>query len=316
MDIRQSMDCHIVVLMGGLSSEREVSFMSGEKAVDALRSKGYKVTPLDMQEDFVERLKEIKPDIVFNALHGTYGEDGCVPGILNILNIPYTHSGVLTSAIAMDKAMTKEILSTKGILFPEGVVVSRDDIINGKYLYLAENIVKKPYVIKPVSEGSSVGVFIVRDGKHPEFSEDDLPQTPDYLVETFIPGREISSAVLGNKVLGVIEIKPHEGFYDYTNKYTDNKTEHIVPAPVHQSIYDEACEIALKAHQILGCEGISRSDFRYDDSGGEPGTLYLLEINTHPGMTPLSLVPEIAEHAGISYTDLCDMLIKLVQCGK
>ncbi len=296
---------HVALVMGGMSAEREVSLMSGKGIEKALRENGYQVTVIDLQRDIAEKLSAAKPDVVFNALHGTYGEDGCLQGLLEILGIPYTHSGILASALAMDKPTAKNVLQDRGILCPPGAVVSTVDIANGNIPF------PKPYVIKPISEGSSVGVYIIKEGVNgPNMAE--IKKYHSMLVEKYIPGRELSVAVTDEKPLGVVEIRPKNGFYDYTNKYSDGKTEHLMPAPVNDSVYKEAMDIAFKAHKMLGCRGVSRSDFRLDEADGNK--LYLLEINTHPGMTPLSLVPEIASHVGISFNELIKYLVENARC--
>ena len=295
---------HIALLMGGLSSERDVSLSSGKGIEKALNELGYKVTPIDVGRDIVQKLAEIKPDIAFNALHGTYGEDGCIQGLLEIMGIPYTHSGVMSSAIAMDKQQTKYIMQDIGIPCPQGSVISKEDIAAG-------NIpIPRPYVIKPVSEGSSVGIFIIQEGdKNPSLQ--DLSKFKEMLVEQYIPGRELSVATTDEKSLGVVEIRPKEGYYDYTNKYVGGKTDHFMPAPIDKDIYEQAMQYALKAHKTLKCSGISRTDFRYDESSEK---LYFLELNTHPGMTPLSLVPEIAAYSGISFNELVKHLVQGAKC--
>jgi len=300
-------DQHVVVLMGGWSSEREVSLMSGKGVADALRERGWsKVSTLDMGRDVAERLNDLKPDIVFNALHGHPGEDGTVQGMLELMGIPYTHSGVTTSAIAIDKELTKLLLVPAGVRMPKGTMV--------KSAALHErDPIARPYVLKPVNEGSSVGVAIVtdesnygnpiaRDAKGPWQDFDEL------LAEPFIAGHELTVAVLGDEALCVTELKPKVGFYDFDSKYTDGLTEHVCPAQVPDEIAQSMLTMALDAHRALGCKGASRSDFRWDDSRGEAG-VYLLEVNTQPGMTPLSLVPEQARQRGISYGELVERLI-------
>jgi len=298
---------HVAVLKGGWSAEREVSLNSGAACAKALRELGYKVTEIDVQPDVAERLAKLKPDVAFNALHGTFGEDGCMQGVLEMLKIPYTHSGVLASAVAMDKPMAKKIFEAAGLQCPKGVICSRADMKKGDPL-------PRPYVAKPAAEGSSVGVHIVtaEDNRTLDMI---VKESDDYwLVETYIPGREITVAVLNGKALGVTEIRPKSGFYDYTNKYTDGKTEHLCPAPLSKKAYDEAMDLALKAHNALGCRGLSRADFRYDDTKGE-GVFYLLEVNTQPGMTALSLSPEIAAHVGISFNELVRLLVEDAKLG-
>lgn len=299
---------HIAVLKGGWSAEREVSLNSGAACAKALRELGYKVTELDVTPHVAADLAQIKPDVAFNALHGTFGEDGCMQGVLEMLKIPYTHSGVLASALAMDKPMAKRIFEAAGLRCPKGVTLSLDQLVK-------KDPLPRPFVVKPAAEGSSVGVYIVLENDNrplsvimPQPIPSPQPPTP-YLVEEYIAGREITVAVLNNKPLGVTEIRPLSGFYDYTNKYTDGKTEHLCPAPLPKNKYDEVMDLALKAHQALGCRGLSRADFRFDDTKGE-GTFYLLEVNTQPGMTALSLSPEIAAYAGISFNELVRLLVE------
>ena len=298
---------HVVVLMGGWSSEREVSLTSGRGVAAALRERGWSnVTELDMDRDVARRLAELKPDVVFNALHGTPGEDGTVQGMMDLMGLKYTHSGLETSVIAIDKELTKMVLVPHGIRMPAGKVVDSES------LYRADPLAR-PYVVKPVNEGSSVGVAIVtaegnygnpigRDVEGPWHQFDQL------LAEPFIKGRELTVAVLGDEALAVTELKPTAGFYDYDAKYTDGLTVHVCPAEVPDEIARSMMEMAAKAHRLLGCKGASRSDFRWDDEQGEPG-VYLLEVNTQPGMTPLSLVPEQAKLKGINYGELVERLI-------
>ena len=297
---------HIAVLMGGWSAEREVSLMSGAGVADALESLGHRVSRIDMGRDLAAKLTELQPDIVFNALHGTPGEDGTVQGTLDLLGLKYTHSGLVTSVIAIDKQLTKQALVPHGIPMPGGRMVRSAE------LYQRDPL-PRPYVLKPVNEGSSVGVAIVTDegnmgnpisaqarGPWQEFDE--------LLAEPFIRGRELTTAVLGDQALGVTELKVRNGFYDYDAKYTDGLTEHVFPADIPEDVADACKRIALDAHRLLGCKGCSRSDFRWDDSQGADG-LFLLEVNTQPGMTPLSLVPEQARHLGISYADLVQRIV-------
>jgi D-alanine-D-alanine ligase len=296
----------VVVLMGGWSAEREVSLTSGRGIAAACRKLGHDVTEIDMDRDVASALKAAAPDVVFNALHGTPGEDGSVQGLLDLMGLKYTHSGVTTSAIAIDKALTKRILVPNGIRMPEGRMVKSESLYAGDPM-------PRPYVLKPVNEGSSVGVAIVtdasnygnpigRDVKGPwhEFAE--------LLAEPFIAGKELTVAVLGDEALAVTELQPKQGFYDYDAKYTDGLTVHVCPADLPAAITDACLKMALDAHRALGCRGTSRSDFRWDPAQGEAG-LYLLEVNTQPGMTPLSLVPEQAKYRGISYEALVQMLI-------
>jgi len=298
---------HIVVLMGGWSSERPVSLMSGNGVADALEAQGFsRVTRLDMERDVAAKLAELKPDVVFNALHGTPGEDGTVQGLLELLGIPYTHSGVTTSAIAIDKELTK------AVLVPHGVRMPRGRIVQSRTLYEGDPMAR-PYVLKPVNEGSSVGVAIVTDESNygqpiSQKAEGPWLHFDRLLAEPFVPGRELTVAVLDGEPLAVTELKPKAGFYDFDAKYTDGLTEHICPAEVPESIAEAMMAMAANAHRYLGCEGASRSDFRWDDRLGEEG-IYLLEVNTQPGMTPLSLVPEQARAKGISYGELCERLV-------
>lgn len=296
---------HIAVLMGGWSAEREVSLSSGKACAKALEQLGYKVTLIDVQPDIADTLAKLKPDAVFNALHGRWGEDGCVQGILEVLKIPYTHSGVLASALAMDKPMAKQVFRSLGIPTPEGVVIAAGEL-------LSTEPIPRPYVVKPINEGSSVGVKIVHKGDNQSVQQivkDVGGAERQVLIEPYIPGREVQVAVLNGKALGAIEIRPKTGFYDYEAKYTDGKADHLMPAPIDKKAYALVMELAEKAHNGLGCRGLTRSDFRYDDTKGEPGEFRLLEVNTQPGMTPLSLSPEIAAHAGIDFLALVNMLI-------
>lgn len=298
----------VAVLMGGWSAEREVSLVSGKACADALEARGYQVTRVDLKRDLSPLLAALdpKPDVVFNGLHGRWGEDGNIQGVLNILGIPYTHSGLLASAVAMDKAMAKKLFEAEGIPCPPGEVVTLQKLRAGEAM-------APPYVIKPVDEGSSVGVHIVQSGDN-ELPLEDLPADRPVLVEKYIAGRELTVSVMGGRALGVTELRPHEGFYDYTAKYTDGKTTHLCPAPVPDEVARQAMEYAATAHEALGCRGVSRADFRYDDTKSDPGDLYMLEVNTQPGMTPLSLVPEQAAHAGISFEDLMEWMVENAAC--
>jgi D-alanine-D-alanine ligase len=300
-------DLHVVILMGGWSAEREVSLMSGRGVAEALRGNGWtKVSKLDMGHDVAERLAELKPDVVFNALHGTPGEDGTVQGMMDLKGLRYTHSGLETSVIAIDKELTKMVLVPRGIRMPAGKIVQSESLFS-------EDPIARPYVVKPVNEGSSVGVAIVTEnGNYGSPIGRDVPgpwgEFDRLLAEPFIKGRELTVAVLGDQAMGVTELKPKAGFYDYAAKYTDGLTEHVCPAQVPENIASAMMEMALDAHRALGCRGASRSDFRWDDEQGEAG-IYLLEVNTQPGMTPLSLVPEQAKQKGISYAELVETLI-------
>jgi D-alanine-D-alanine ligase len=300
-------DLHVVVLMGGWSKERDVSLTSGKGIAGALRERGWSnVTELDMDHDVAARLAELKPDVVFNALHGTPGEDGTVQGMMDLMGVKYTHSGLETSVIAIDKELTKMVLVPHGIRMPAGRVVTSESLHQ-------EDPLPRPYVVKPINEGSSVGVAIVtEDGNYGNPIGRDVPgpwnEFDDLLAEPFIKGRELTVAVLGSDPLAVTELKPKAGFYDYAAKYTDGLTEHVCPAEVPFDIACAMMDMAARAHALLGCKGASRSDFRWDDEQGEAG-LYLLEVNTQPGMTPLSLVPEQAKSKGISYGELVERLI-------
>jgi D-alanine-D-alanine ligase len=292
--------------MGGWASERPVSLMSGNGVADALESRGHRVTRIDMDRDVAQRLAEAKPDVVFNALHGVPGEDGTVQGMMDLMGIAYTHSGLQTSVIAIDKELTKHALVPHGIPMPGGRIVRSEELYQGDPL-------TRPYVLKPVNEGSSVGVAIVtaesnygspikRDAEGPWQRFESL------LAEPYIRGRELTAAVLGDRALLVTELVPKSGFYDFDAKYTDGMTEHVCPARIPPEIEALCLEYALKAHRLLGCRGTSRSDYRWDDEQGAEG-LFLLETNTQPGMTPLSLVPEQARHCGIEYAELVEIII-------
>jgi len=301
---------HIAVLMGGWANERPVSLMSGEGVAKALEGRGHTVTRIDMDRQVAARIAETAPDVVFNALHGVPGEDGSVQGMLDLMGVPYTHSGLATSVIAIDKQLTKQALVPHGIPMPGGRIVRSADLYE-------RDPMPRPYVLKPVNEGSSVGVAIVtaegnygnpisRDAKGPwqEFAE--------LLAEPYIKGREMTAAVVdfedGPRALAVTELKPKSGFYDFDAKYTDGMTDHVCPADIPQHIADLCLEYALRAHKVLGCRGTSRTDFRWDEEQGEDG-LFILETNTQPGMTPLSLVPEQAKHVGIEYGELCELVV-------
>jgi len=297
---------HVVVLMGGWSNERPVSLMSGEGVAKALEAKGHRVTRLDMGRDVATKLTEAKPDVVFNALHGCPGEDGTVQGMMDLMGLTYTHSGLATSVIAIDKELTKQALVPHGIPMPGGRIVDTKELYSGDPL-------PRPYVLKPVNEGSSVGVAIVTDESNCGNPIDPMSKGPwqefaSLLAEPFIRGKELTTAVIADKALMVTELKPKSGFYDFDAKYTDGMTEHVCPAEIPDEIAEACKDLALRAHRILGCKGTSRSDFRWDDTQGVDG-LFLLEVNTQPGMTPLSLVPEQARHAGMEYGDLVEAII-------
>jgi D-alanine-D-alanine ligase len=308
------MSKHVAVLMGGWSSEREVSLRSGKGIVAALEKLGHRVTAIDLDRDVARRIADVKPDVVFNALHGTPGEDGSVQGMLDLMGVPYTHSGLTASAVAMDKQIAKTLLAAAGIRVPGGRIVESKSVFESDPL-------PRPYVLKPVNEGSSVGVAIVTDDGNygnPVGSSVEGPwkHYEELLAEPFIAGRELTVAVVGDEALAVTELRATRGFYDFDAKYTDGLTQHIVPAPIHADITHEALAMALAAHRALGCKGVTRSDFRYDDTKGEPGVLYLLEVNTQPGMTSLSLVPEQAKYRGMSYEELVQRILDLAEVGK
>ncbi|TXL73554.1 D-alanine--D-alanine ligase [Vineibacter terrae] len=304
----------VAVLKGGWSPERDVSLTTGRACADALREAGYDVVELDVTRDLRSLVDLLRPaggggpDVVFNALHGKWGEDGCVQGVLEILAIPYTHSGVLASALAMDKPRARQMFTEIGLRCPEGVVVERRALLGGDPM-------PRPYVVKPIDQGSSIGVHIVGPGDNLAAVEAAEARFGDrVLVERFVPGRELTVAVLGDRPIAVTELRPRVKFYDYEAKYTDGITEHLVPAPIARPVYDEAMRWALAAHQALGCEGLTRADFRWDDS--LPGTdgLNILEINTQPGMTPLSLAPEQAKWSGLPFPQLMRWMVEHARC--
>jgi D-alanine-D-alanine ligase len=296
----------VTVLMGGASAEREVSLRSGAAAAQALAEAGFTVATVDVGRDPAALVRDVLatgPDVVFNALHGRFGEDGCVQGLLNLLGIPYTHSGLLASAAAMDKAFARSLFAQAGIPVALGEVVGKGQ----------PTTIPRPHVVKPLNEGSSVGVYILKDGD----SRDPLRDWPFdaevVLVEEFVPGRELTVAVMGDCALGALEITSDRGFYDYEAKYAPGGSRHLMPAPLPQADYDEACRLALQAHRVLGCRGVSRTDLRYDETGAVP-RLVVLEVNTQPGMTATSLVPEIAAHAGISFPELVRWMVENASC--
>ena len=295
---------NVAVLMGGWSAEREVSLVSGAAVANGLKAAGYSVTSIDVQRDMGALLTRLypKPDAVFNALHGRYGEDGCVQGLLNILDIPYTHSGLLASALAMDKPAAKALFAAAGILVAEHVLASRDDLAAGVGL-------EAPYVIKPLNEGSSVGVTIIGEGETYSADGESWPYGEKVMVERFIAGRELTVAVMGDKALGVTEITTQRGFYDYHAKYAEGGSQHRLPADIPAPVEAEAMRISALAHQELGCRGVSRADIRFDGKD-----LYILEVNTQPGMTPTSLVPEQAAHAGIPFPELVGWMVENAAC--
>ncbi len=300
------MSRHVAVLMGGWSAEREVSLVSGRAAGEALRGRGYVVSELDVGRDLPARLAELRPDVVYNALHGRYGEDGTVQGLLEIMGIPYSHSGVLASSLAMNKALAKRLFATAGLRCPEGHLTTVDALRNGV------PPMPPPYVVKPNNEGSSVGVKIVREPGERPIDRNRWPYGPEVLIERYIPGRELTVSVLGERPLAVTEIRHRHSFFDYHAKYTANEAQHVIPAPLAPELYQQVLDQALAAHRLLGCRGVSRADFRLDD--GDPDGLYLLEVNTQPGMTPISLVPEQAAYAGIGFADLVERLVQEATC--
>jgi len=299
------MSKNVAILMGGWSAEREVSLVSGAAVSNGLKRAGFQITSIDVQRDMGSLLTRLypKPDVVFNALHGRFGEDGCVQGLLDILNIPYTHSGLLASAMAMDKPMSKRLFANAGIPVAEHKIASRAEVLSG-------DVMERPYVIKPTNEGSSVGVHIVNEGDNKlPFEHDAWPYSEEVMVEAFIGGRELTVTVMGDRPLAVTEITTNHGFYDYSAKYEEGGSLHVLPADVDKKIYDEAMRLALLAHQTLGCRGVSRADFRYDGD-----SLTILEINTQPGMTPTSLIPEQAAHVGISFEELLTWMVENAEC--
>jgi D-alanine-D-alanine ligase len=305
MKLRDPRMTHVAVLMGGWSAEREVSLASGTACGEALQRAGFNVTFLDVRRDIAAVLADLQPDVAFNALHGKWGEDGCMAAILETSGIPYTHSGVLASALAMHKEKSKTIFRAAGLPVAESKLVDIE-------LVAAQHQMALPYVVKPVAEGSSVGVFIVdhtSNGPPTVILEQRKLFGTHVMVEKFIPGRELTCAVMGDVALGVIDIVPAIGFYDYRAKYEPGGSRHILPAEIPNDIYRKCQHAALQAHQALGCRGVTRADFRYDDSPGQEQPLVLLEINTQPGMTGTSLVPELAQHAGHSFEDLVTWMV-------
>jgi D-alanine-D-alanine ligase len=301
----------VAVLMGGWSVEREVSLSSGRECAKALRELGHDASEIDVTRDLAALAAALNPapDCVFNALHGKGGEDGTVQGVLEFLRIPYTHSGVVASAIAMHKPSAKAVFAAAGLPLAEGRVVARAELAGG-------DLLPRPFVVKPVDEGSSVGVRIVRDGDNGWESEArSWHFGEEALIERYVPGREITVAVMGARALGALEIRPTRGeMYDYDAKYAPGGSDHLMPAPIHPKAYAAALDIGLRAHRALRCRGVSRSDLRYDDTAGEPGRMVLLELNTQPGMTPTSLVPDIARHAGIDFPALVQWMVENAAC--
>ncbi len=298
------MSKYVAVLMGGWSAEREVSLRSGKACADALERRGFRVSRVDVGRDIATVLGTLKPDVALNVLHGCPGEDGTLQGVLEILAIPYSHSGVMASAVAMQKDTAKVLLAAAGVPVPAGLVATRHEVAKS-------HLMERPYVIKPIAEGSSVGVFIVTvDHAHPpqELTRADWAYGERLIVEKYIPGKELTCAVMGEEALGVIEIVPMMPFYDYEAKYAPGGSKHLLPAPISSFVYQEVRKLSLAAHHALGCRGVSRADFRYD--GSVEGGLVCLEVNTQPGMTETSLVPELAAHAGISFDDLVQWMVE------
>ena len=302
---------HVAVLLGGFSSERPVSLASGKECADALERAGYRVTRVDVDRDVASTLRELKPDVAFNALHGPFGEDGTIQGILEFLSIPYTHSGVLASALAMDKKLAKVVAKAVGIPVAESKIMDRRD-------FTSAHPMKPPYVVKPVAEGSSFGVVIVKENQpHPPqiFSSPEWTYGEKVMVERYVPGRDLTCTVMGDVALAVTDVVPQgHDFYDYDAKYAQGGSNHILPAEISPFIYQKVRTLALTAHQAIGCRGVSRSDFRYDDSFSENGELVWLEINTQPGMTPTSLAPEMAAHAGHSFEEFVSWMVEDATC--
>lgn len=300
---------HIAVVKGGWSPEREVSLVSGRDCAEALRGEGFEVTEIDAGRDLAEQLLKVKPDAVFNALHGRWGEDGCVQGLLEVLGIPYTHSGVRASAVAMDKEQSKHVFRAAGLPVAESKLVSREEAARG-------HVMDTPYVIKPHNQGSSVGVFIVREGENRPPAELSSPKWDlgeVVMAERYIPGMELTCAVIGNRVLNVTEITANTAFYDYDAKYSSGGSVHVVPARISSDINKRVQDVTHAAHDSLGCRGVTRSDFRFDEKKGE---LVLLEVNTQPGMTPTSLVPELAAYEGMSYGALVRWMVEDASCDR
>jgi D-alanine-D-alanine ligase len=301
----------VAVLLGGRSAERDVSLVSGRGCADALRGEGFDVVEIDAGDDLSAQLKIANPDVVFNALHGRWGEDGCVQGLLELLRLPYTHSGVLASALAMHKQHAKDVFRAAGLPVVRSIVADRREAG-------ARHLMEPPYVVKPVNEGSSVGVFIIRKGDNrppAELGSERWTLSDAMMVEEFVPGRELTVAVMGGRALAVTEIVPKTDFYDYEAKYAAGGSEHVVPAAIPADVAESAMRLAERAHSAIGCRGVTRTDFRYDDTEGK-NRLVVLEINTQPGMTPTSLAPEQAAYAGMSYGALCRWIVEDASCDR
>jgi D-alanine-D-alanine ligase len=304
---------HVAVLMGGWSAERPVSLNSGRGCADALEARGYRVTRVDVGRDIADVLAKLRPDVAFNALHGRVGEDGSIQGMLEILRIPYTHSGVLASAVAMQKDLAKIVLAAAGIPVAHSIVVHRREAAT-------RHVLEPPYVLKPVDEGSSFGVVIVKGDRSPpprEVGREDWPYGDRLLAERYVAGKELTCAVMGDRALGVIDVQPvSEAFYGYDAKYAAGGSIHVLPAKIKPKIYHEVQDLSLRAHRALGCRGVSRADFRWDESKGEDGELVCLEVNTQPGMTGTSLAPEMAAHAGITFGELVEWMVEDASCDR
>jgi len=306
------MSKHVAVLMGGWSNERPVSLKSGTECAAALRRAGYRVTEVDVGRDIARVLADLKPDVAFNALHGPFGESGMIQGFLELIELPYTHSGVLASAMAMDKHQAKIVLKAAGVPVTDHVIVPRGEAAR-------DHVLPTPYVIKPIADGSSFGVYIVQKGANQppqEILREDWNSGEDVMVERYIPGRELTCAVMGDVALGVTEIVTDLSFYNYEAKYAQGGSVHIIPAQLKPKIYDKVQKLSLAAHAAFGCRGVTRTDFRYNDAAGEDGELVCLEINTQPGMTETSLVPEQAKHAGHSFEELVAWMVEDASCNR
>lgn len=298
--------------MGGWNSEREVSLRSGEAAYQALLNLGYKATKIDLTREIFQQIQQVKPDVIFNALHGQYGEDGRIQGFLDILNIPYTHSGITASAICMDKILTRKICETVGVHSPRYEILKKgEDAKNNEKLIS----IGKQFVIKPINEGSSVGVEVILSNMPFDISKYEWKYGDEIILEKYLAGQEVQVAVMDNKALGAIEIRPKGLFYDYECKYTAGMTDYIMPAEISAEKYAEILDLAEKSHKVVGCSGVSRVDFILNNKDGGDNKFYLLEVNTHPGFTPTSLVPKIAKHVGISFEEIVEYLVKSASCG-
>jgi len=303
---------HVAVLMGGWSNERPVSLSSGKGCAEALRNAGYRVTEIDVDRNIYNVLRDLRPDVAFNGLHGAFGESGMMQALLELIEIPYTHSGVLASALAMDKHQAKIMFKAAGIPVTDHLVLNRAEVARA-------HAMPPPYVVKPIADGSSFGVFVVKAGtSHPpqEILREDWVGGEEIMVERYIPGRELTCAVMGDVALGVTEIVTDLSFYNFEAKYSEGGSRHIIPAQISPNIYEKVQKMSLKAHEVLGCRGVTRTDFRWNDSAGPDGELVCLEINTQPGMTPTSLVPEQARYAGHSFEELVSWMVEDTSCNR